>query len=280
MDGKTYELRFDGSCWPNPGGRAGYGWVLFVHDPENHDEPVVIAEGCGPVIPAAGGTTTNNLAEWSGLRAGLEWMRCLRMAVGRLLIRGDSQLVIEQLTDGMKCKKPHLRVYRDACRELLRSLPYGWEAAWVPRAENSHADRLSVIHGNEYRPVPVEAVEPHRPLGADPLSVAIQRAKNAAITFPGVPFVFQFEGSHRIILTAAYLMELQHDDRLEFFSFRARAIGEQLDLHHRTVEKIIRGMYRNGLIKMDADRVDQNSGESFAIRYTGPRPDESGSAAS
>lgn len=151
MAGLTYELRFDGSCWPNPGGRAGYGWVLFVHDPENHDEPALVADGCGPVTAPQGGTTTNNLAEWAGLRAGLEWVYCLRMAVGRLLIHGDSQLVIEQLTGGMKCKKPHLRVYLDACRELLQSLPYQWEAAWLPRERNDHADRLSVIHGNEHR---------------------------------------------------------------------------------------------------------------------------------
>jgi ribonuclease HI len=146
-DGPTYELRFDGSCVPNPGGVAGYGWVLYLHDAEEHDGPAKVAEGCGPVSAPPGGVTTNNLAEWAALRAGLEWFRCLAVPVGRLLIRGDSLLVIEQLAGSMACKKPHLQVYRDACLAILRATSFAWEAAWVPRDENAVADALSARTG-------------------------------------------------------------------------------------------------------------------------------------
>lgn len=143
MGGPTYELRFDGSCNPNPGGKAGYGWVVYLHDPENHDDPVRFAEGSGPVSAPPGGLTSNNVAEWAALRAGLEWFRCYRAAVGRLLIRGDSRLVIDQLNGGMKCKKPYLLVYRDACRAILRTFRFGHDAAWIPRGENAAADALA-----------------------------------------------------------------------------------------------------------------------------------------
>lgn len=141
--GRLYELRFDGSCWPNPGGRARCGWAVFVHDPDEHDAPVLVAEGSEEVPPPAGGDTSNNVAEWAGLLAGLRWFAALRMAVGGLLIRGDSQLVINQLNGDWKAKKPWLAESRDACRAALKRMGHEWEAAWMPREQNAHCDALA-----------------------------------------------------------------------------------------------------------------------------------------
>lgn len=140
MAGKVYELRFDGSCWPNPGGRAGYGWVVTAHAPGG---PAVIAEGSGPVDAPPGGRTSNNVAEWHALRDGLAWVARLRVPVDRLLVRGDSQLVVHQVNGRWACKKAYLEVYRRDCSALLAALPFPWEAGWVPRAENAAADALS-----------------------------------------------------------------------------------------------------------------------------------------
>lgn len=143
MNGRVYELRFDGSCNPNPGGIARCAWAVYVHDPEEHDGPVVIAQGHRPVFASGGEQTTNNIAEWHGLLEGLEWFRCLRLATERLMIRGDSRLVIHQLTGRMKCKKPHLESRMTHCRGILSTFRFPWEAEWIPREENAHCDRLA-----------------------------------------------------------------------------------------------------------------------------------------
>src|SRR5579863_9910751 len=92
-------LYFDGGCLPNPGGTPCYGWVLRDIDGD------VIEEGYG-VLEERGFPKTNNTAEWGALIQGV------RFAVGlkpsRLEIRGDSQMVIEQLNLRWKAKKPHL----------------------------------------------------------------------------------------------------------------------------------------------------------------------------
>lgn len=140
---KVFEVRFDGSCWPNPGGECRYGWVLYEHDPENYDEPVLFASGSGPVSPPPGGITSNNLAEWSAVRAALEWASCLNVYYTKLLIRGDSRLVVDQFNGTMKCKARHLRPIRDYCRSLAETLRVRVEVSWIPREENNAADRMA-----------------------------------------------------------------------------------------------------------------------------------------
>jgi len=59
----------------------------------------------------------------------------------RLEIRGDSQLVINQLRGSWQMNAVHLRPYRERCLELLRGCQ--WQARWVPREENVAADALA-----------------------------------------------------------------------------------------------------------------------------------------
>lgn len=132
-------LNFDGSCWPNPGGEASYGWHASAI---GHEGILLRAEGSGPVTDE---WTSNNVAEWRGLEAGLSWLSCLRLEGGlkQVVIVGDSQLVIRQLNGDWACKKPHLALLRDECHRLLRGMNCEWKAQWVPRAQNSEADVLS-----------------------------------------------------------------------------------------------------------------------------------------
>ncbi len=62
---------------------------------------------------------------------------------GSLLIRGDSQLIIYQLTGKYQCKKEALRICLEECHELLTGLD--WRAEWIRRDENEEADRLSKL---------------------------------------------------------------------------------------------------------------------------------------
>lgn len=133
----TLILHFDGSCWPNPGGRMGYGFTLAWAD----GRPVYKEGGTVKATPA-----TNNVAEWYALTAGVEYAQAAIVGglnAGRLVIRGDSNLVVSQLNCQMKCKKAWLVKYRDRCRFLLKRLGCEWEAAWLPRAENTECDALA-----------------------------------------------------------------------------------------------------------------------------------------
>ena len=105
----------------------------MVLDPA-YDPPRVLAE-----VSERIGVTTNNVAEYKALIAGLEaaapfGAQCVR-------VRADSKLVIEQVKGGWKVKQPHLRPLLDETRRLLEH----WAEAdlqHVPRAENAAADAL------------------------------------------------------------------------------------------------------------------------------------------
>ena len=139
-------LYFDGGCWPNPGGRAAYGW--HIRDLAADGDPL-IACGSGEVI---GAVRSNNVAEWEGLLAGLRWLSSCLPELTSLVIRGDSRLVINTLTNRWRCKKPFLTALRAACREILDALACDWEAEWLPRQQNRLADTLA-SGGRRYNPV-------------------------------------------------------------------------------------------------------------------------------
>lgn len=118
----------DGASRGNPG-PAAYGVVL-----RDAETGRMIAEK-----GAAIGIATNNVAEYSGLVAGLELVA--EHAPGAVVeVRLDSQLVVEQMSGRWKIKHPDLRPLAEAAGRLA---PEGTTYTWVPRAENSHADRLA-----------------------------------------------------------------------------------------------------------------------------------------
>ncbi|HEY2579642.1 MAG TPA: bifunctional RNase H/acid phosphatase [Streptosporangiaceae bacterium] len=120
----------DGGSRGNPG-IAGYGAVVF-----DAATGAVLAE-----VREAIGTATNNVAEYSGLIAGLR--AASEIAPGAIAeVRMDSKLVVEQMSGHWKIKHPSLIPLAQAAREAagpLASVRY----TWVPRELNSHADRLA-----------------------------------------------------------------------------------------------------------------------------------------
>ncbi len=138
-------LRFDGSCRGNgtPTAVGGYGFTIAF---SGHPSPVIADSGAVPA--REGEPITNNVAEWAGLEAGLRCLLENGLAADRLMIVGDSMLVIKQLRGGWRCKKRHLALARDRCRKLLAKLLNlnrftSWKAKWVPRNQNQEADALS-----------------------------------------------------------------------------------------------------------------------------------------
>ncbi len=118
----------DGGSRGNPG-PAAYGALL-----KDADTGEVIAED-GQTI----GVTTNNVAEYSGLIAGLKLAE-LYAPGADIEVRMDSKLVVEQMSGRWKIKHPGMR---PLAMEANRLAPFGTTYTWVPREQNKHADRLA-----------------------------------------------------------------------------------------------------------------------------------------
>lgn len=132
-------IHFDGSCNPNPGGLGSYGFHI-----EKLDDVGWV--GCDKIGRNPG--MTNNVAEWSGLRAALKSILANRgteneLGGDKLLIFGDSQIVIRQLTGKWKVKAQHLQTFKNDCLKLLTAIGLPWEAKWVRRNLNARADALA-----------------------------------------------------------------------------------------------------------------------------------------
>jgi broad specificity phosphatase PhoE/ribonuclease HI len=117
----------DGGSRGNPG-PAAYGAVL-----RDADSGSVIAQD-GATL----GVATNNVAEYSGLIAGLRL--AAEFAPGaEIEVRMDSKLVVEQMSGRWKVKHTGMRLLATQAAELA---PTGTTYTWVPRDQNAHADRL------------------------------------------------------------------------------------------------------------------------------------------
>ena len=81
---------------------------------------------------------TNNTAEYEGLLAGLRI--AIDLGIRRLIIRGDSQLVVRQINKNYQC--PLMEAYVGQVRKLEQHFD-GLQMEHVPRAQNNIADDLS-----------------------------------------------------------------------------------------------------------------------------------------
>jgi ribonuclease H / adenosylcobalamin/alpha-ribazole phosphatase len=118
----------DGGARGNPG-PAGYGAV--VRSPGGD----VLAE-----VSAALGVTTNNVAEYSGLIAGLK--AAADVGADEVDVRMDSKLVVEQMSGRWKIKHAGLRPLAAEAAQLVQRFSVV-RFEWVPREQNAHADRLA-----------------------------------------------------------------------------------------------------------------------------------------
>ena len=117
----------DGGARGNPG-PAAYGFVL-----EAEDGTVLAAEG------RAIGVATNNVAEYSGLVAGLR--KALELHVPDVEVVSDSELLVKQMRGEYRVKNETLRRLFVEASTLARSLQ-SVEYRHVKRAHNELADQL------------------------------------------------------------------------------------------------------------------------------------------
>jgi ribonuclease HI/rhodanese-related sulfurtransferase len=133
----------DGGSRGNPG-PAGYG--ALVRDAATGEVLFEIGESIG--------TATNNVAEYRGLIAGLRAAAEIDPAAS-VEARLDSKLLVEQMTGRWKIKHEDMRRLALEAKKILP--PSQVTYTWVPRAENTEADRLAneamdaAARGEEWR---------------------------------------------------------------------------------------------------------------------------------
>jgi probable phosphoglycerate mutase len=125
---KRVIIEADGGSRGNPG-RAAYGALV-----KDADTGRVLAEE-GTTI----GVASNNVAEYSGLIAGLRMAQEVAPEAD-IEVRMDSKLVVEQMSGRWKIKHPDMK---PLALEANRLAPFGTTYTWVPRELNKHADRLA-----------------------------------------------------------------------------------------------------------------------------------------
>ena len=122
---------FDGSARPNPG-QLGIGARLQAPG------------GACIDVSRAAGKGDSTLAEYLALIALLEQAAIAAVAVPglQLIVRGDSQVVINDISGTTRLRHPAFAPYRQRAMALMAALP-AVTLRWVPRHRNAAADLLA-----------------------------------------------------------------------------------------------------------------------------------------
>jgi len=128
-------MNFDGCSKGNPG-LGGAGAVIYYNNDEIWSGTFFVGENA-----------TNNHAEYAGLILGLQ--HAIELDIKTLLVKGDSQLVLNHMTGVYKCKSPNLVQLYDRAKELERSFDI-IKYEHVLRNFNKRADELSNIAVDNY----------------------------------------------------------------------------------------------------------------------------------
>jgi ribonuclease HI len=122
-------LWFDGASQPNPG-ESGAGWIVF-----ENKKPKAFG------YKYLGGPLTNNQAEYEAFMEGLTYVK-KNVEFKTLLVRGDSNLVVNQVQGLWQCKADKL-VQVCAKAQILLNGMENTKVEHVPREKNTLADILS-----------------------------------------------------------------------------------------------------------------------------------------
>lgn len=129
----TAIVYFDGGCWPNPGGDATFG--VFIEA----DGKVILREG---FYIGQGDDLSSNVAEYHGLIYALEFLKRGGYTGREIIVRGDSKLVINQMSGRWRIKKG-LYIEAAAIAQKLVAEFADISFQWVPREQNELCDSLA-----------------------------------------------------------------------------------------------------------------------------------------
>lgn len=126
-DMNKFTLFFDGCCKGNPG-KGGAGAVIYDGDNLLWSKSIYL------------NTTTNNKAEYNALIIGLE--EASRLNIKKIIIKGDSKLIIDQVKDIYKVKSPELKILYNTVKNLIKNFD-SIELIHIKRSFNKIADKLA-----------------------------------------------------------------------------------------------------------------------------------------
>jgi ribonuclease HI len=133
-----------------PGEEAPGLWVMHFNGAFN-----LPGVGAGAVLTSSSGDklfyaiqlcfkpehkVSNNIAEYEGLLAGLRAANAL--GIKRLIVKGDSQLVVNFSNKSYTPKDEHMAAYLEAHRKMEKRFQ-GLELKHIPRGENVKADEIT-----------------------------------------------------------------------------------------------------------------------------------------
>lgn len=121
-------LYFDGASKGNPGISGAACWI--VDGQKSYGEYKFL------------GTRTNNEAEYAGLILGLKSLLCYTDK--KIVVRGDSKLVIEQMKRKWKIKAANLKPLWEEAQELTKKFK-DIKFVHIDRSLNTKADALANI---------------------------------------------------------------------------------------------------------------------------------------
>lgn len=124
----NFIMNFDGCSKGNPG-LAGVGAVIYCLDDEIWSGSLFL-----------GKNATNNQSEYTGLIFGLQ--QAIDMKIKTLMVKGDSQLVINQMTGKYKCNSENIIELYKKAKELEKKFENIY-FVHVLRNLNKRADQLS-----------------------------------------------------------------------------------------------------------------------------------------
>lgn len=155
---ETLTLEFDGGARTNPG-PAGIGVVIRAAD----GTPLVTL---GRFI----GRATNNVAEYRALITAMEKAR--ELGARRIVIRGDSELIVKQMRGEYRVKSPDLKSLFDQAQALFRQFEHA-EIEHNRRGKNKLADKLANMaidrqaDVDEVDQLPIDQPSPQSPRAGD-----------------------------------------------------------------------------------------------------------------
>jgi ribonuclease HI len=123
-----YVLFFDGCSKNNPG-PSGAGAVLYHNGIEIWSSAVFV-----------GHKETNNVAEYTGMIVGIK--RAAEMGIRRLVVKGDSNLVVQQMNGKFRVNADHIKPLYATAKNIIRNFD-SIQFVHVYRHLNQRADELS-----------------------------------------------------------------------------------------------------------------------------------------
>jgi ribonuclease HI len=138
------QVYFDGLCQPyNPSGIACYAFVILAKKGHEQKQQQQYSE-YGLAAEPFSDNATNNVAEYTGIIKALEWLleKDNYNNNQKIIVRGDSQLVISQLNGKYKVRAVKIIPLYQKAKSLLSKFK-DIKIEWIPRDNNKEADKLS-----------------------------------------------------------------------------------------------------------------------------------------